>query len=339
MGIETSDRMKLNAMICPQALEFQTKLLYGERGGNLSPPTSSASALKLNVRACLDVFIVGILLVIGCVFGGYSVHGDLRILWQPIEYVVILGGALGAFMAGNPKRVVIASFKSVGTMVKGPKYKKEAYVELLTCLYSVFRLAKAKGDLALEQHVEKPHDNSLFSTFPLFQHDHYALDFLCDYLRLLTLGASNPHEIENIMDTELDVHHHDKAMVSGAMRNIGEAIPALGIVAAVLGVIVTMSSITEPPEVLGGLIGAALVGTFSGILVAYGFVLPMAGNLYAAYGAEHHYFVCMKMGLMGHMQGYAPQVSVEFARKILPDEYRPTFAELEEICANLPPPS
>ncbi|MDP4796273.1 MAG: flagellar motor stator protein MotA [Rhodospirillales bacterium] len=235
-------------------------------------------------------FIVGIVLVIGCVFGGYSVHGDLRILWQPIEYVIILGGALGAFLAGNPKAVVIGAFKSFGTMVKGPKYKKDAYVELLSCIYSVFRLAKSKGDLALEQHVEKPHDSSLFANFPKFQHDHHAIDSFCDYLRLLTLGASNAHEIESIMDQELDVHHHEKLMVSSAMRSIGEAIPALGIVAAVLGVIVTMSSITEPPEVLGGLIGAALVGTFSGILVAYGFVLPMASNLEAAYNAEHHYF-------------------------------------------------
>jgi len=155
----------------------------------------------------------------------------------------------------------------------------------------------------------------------------------------LTLGASNAHEIESIMDQELDVHHHDKLMIANAMRSIGEAIPALGIVAAVLGVIVTMSSITEPPEVLGGLIGAALVGTFSGILVAYGFVLPMASNLEAAFNAEHHYFMCMKMGLMGHMQGYAPQVSIEFARKVLPDEYRPSFAELEELCQNMPAPS
>lgn len=281
-------------------------------------------------------FIVGIVLVIGCVFGGYSVHGDLRILWQPIEYVIILGGALGAFLAGNPKHVVLGAFKSFGTMVKGPKYKKDAYVELLSCIYTTFRLAKSKGDLALEQHVEKPHESSLFGNFPKFQHDHHAIDFFCDYLRLLTLGASNPHEIEAIMDQELEVHHHNKIMVANAMRTIGEAIPALGIVAAVLGVIVTMSSITEPPEVLGGLIGAALVGTFSGILVAYGFVLPMASNLEAAYNSEHHYFVCIKMGLMGHMQGYAPQVSVEFARKILPDEYRPSFAELEEICQNLP---
>ncbi len=280
--------------------------------------------------------IIGFVVVLGSVFGGYSVHGDMRILWQPIEYVIIMGGALGAFLAGNPKAVVIGAFKSGGTLVKGPKYKKDAYVELLSCLYTIFRLAKSKGDLALEQHVEKPSESSLFSTFPKLQNDHHAVDFLCDYLRLLTLGASNPHEIEAIIDAELEVHHHNKLMVSGAIRTIGEAIPALGIVAAVLGVIVTMSSITEPPEVLGGLIGAALVGTFSGIFIAYGFVAPAASNLESIYNAEHHYFMCIKAGLIGHMQGYAPQVSVEFARKVLPDEYRPSFLELEEITQNLP---
>jgi len=244
---------------------------------------------------------------------------------------------LGIFLAGNPKRVWMGAFKSVGSLIKGPKYTKAEYTELLTCLYQTFRLAKSKGDLALEAHVEKPQESSLFSAFPTFQKDHHASDFFCDYLRLLTLGASNPHEIEAIMDQELDVHHQDKLAVSGAIRIIGEAVPAIGIVAAVLGVIVTMSSITEPPEVLGGLIAAALVGTFSGIFAAYGFVAPMASNLEATYNSEHHYFVCMKMGLIGHMQGYAQQVSVEFARKILPDEYKPTFAELEEICSNLPP--
>ena len=178
-------------------------------------------------------------------------HGDLRILWQPIEYVIIMGGALGAFLAGNPKSVTISAFKCFPTLVKGPKYKKDAYIELLSCLFTIFRIAKSKGDLALVQHVEKPSESSLFANFPKLQNDHHAVDFLCDYLRLLTLGASNPHEISDVMDEELEVHHHDKLMVSGAIRTIGEAIPALGIVAAVLGVIVTMSSIAEPPEVLG----------------------------------------------------------------------------------------
>ncbi len=200
----------------------------------------------------------------------------------------------------------------------------------------MFKLAKSKGDLALESHVENPHESSLFGNFPKFQCDHHAIEFFCDYLRLLTLGASNPHEIESIIDQELEAHHNAKHAIASAFQVTGEAIPALGIVAAVLGVIVTMSSITEPPEILGGLIAAALVGTFSGILISYGFVAPMAANLNATYAAEHNYFVCIKAGLLGHMQGYAPQVSVEFARKILPDEYRPTFQELEGVINNLP---
>ncbi len=281
-------------------------------------------------------FILGLVVVIVCTLGGYSFHGDLRVLWQPIEYLIIGGAAIGIFLAGNPKRVWLGAIKNVGTMVKGPKYKKDAYVELLSCLYQTFRLAKSKGDLALEAHVENPKDSALFSTFPTFQKDHHAVDFFCDYLRLLTLGASNPHEIEAIMDEELDVHHHDRLAISDAITKIGDAIPALGIVAAILGVIVTMSSITEPPEVLGKLIAAALVGSFSGIFFAYGFVAPMGSILASIINAEHHYFMCMKMGLIGHMQGYAPQVSVEFARKILPDEYKPSFAELEEVCQNLP---
>ena len=205
-------------------------------------------------------------------------------------------------------------------------------------LYSIFRLAKTKGDLALEIHVDKPQESTLFANFPTFQKDHHAVEFLCDYLRLLTLGASNPHEIEAIMDSELEIHHDQDHAVSGAFKNMADALPALGIVAAVLGVIVTMASITEPPEVLGGLIAAALVGTFSGIFFSYCFVAPMASTLENAFNADATYLTCIKAGIVGHMQGYAPQVAVEFARKTLAPELRPTFAEVEEMVGNLPTP-
>ena len=281
-------------------------------------------------------FIIGLLVVFGCVFGGYSVHGDLGILWQPIEFVIIIGAGIGAFIIANPKAVLLGSAKSFGTLLKGPTYKREAYIELLSVLYSVFKLAKSKGDLALESHVEKPSESSLFANFPTFQGDHHATDFLCDYLRLLTLGASNPHELEAIMDQELETHHEEQHAISTAIQVFADAVPALGIVAAVLGVIVTMSSITEPPEILGGLIAAALVGTFSGIFLSYGVLAPMASSLEKTYNADHHYFLCMKAGLIGHMQGYAPQVSVEFARKALATANRPSFAEMEEIINNLP---
>ena len=201
----------------------------------------------------------------------------------------------------------------------------------------MFKLAKTKGDLALESHVENPEESSLFASFPIFQGDHHAVEFLCDYLRVLTLGASNPHELESIMEIELDAHHHDDMALSGAILTMGDAMPALGIVAAVLGIIVTMGSITEPPEILGGLIGAALVGTFAGILLSYGFVTPMGKSMESAYNAEAHYLNAIKIGIIAHMQGYAPQVSVEFSRKSLASEVRPSFAEVEEMIGNLPP--
>jgi len=282
------------------------------------------------------LLIIGSLIVIGTVLGGYGVHGNFAVLFQPIEFLIIFGGAFGAFVISNPKSVIIGALKSVGPLLKGPRYKKEDYEELLGVLYTVFRLAKTKGDLALESHIEKPEESSLFSAFPGFQEDHHALEFLCDYLRLLTLGANNPHEIEAIMEAELDVHHAEDQALTGAIASMGDALPALGIVAAVLGVIVTMGSITEPPEILGGLIGAALVGTFSGILLSYGFVSPMSKSLENTFTADASYMNCIKTGLMGHMQGYAPQISVEFARKTLGSNVKPTFAEVEEMIQNLP---
>lgn len=274
--------------------------------------------------------------VFGAVFGGYSVHGDMGILWQPIEFLIIFGAGLGAFVVSNPMTVVKSSFGALGTLIKGPSYKKEAYVEVLGMLYATFKLAKAKGDLALESHVENPGDSQLFGHFPTFQKDHHAVEFFCDYLRLLTLGANNPHEVEAVMDAELEVHHEELHRIVNAWQNFADATPALGIVAAVLGVIVTMSSITEPPEILGGLIAAALVGTFAGILISYGLLAPIAASLQGTYDADGHYMACIKVGIIGHMQGYAPQVSVEFARKTLAGHIRPTFAEVEEMTQNLP---
>ncbi len=203
--------------------------------------------------------------------------------------------------------------------------------------YQVFRMAKSKGMLSLEQHVENPEASALFQQFPGFSADHHATDFFCDYLRLMTLGTDNPLEVETLIDQELDVHHHHEEEISHAVNALGESFPGLGIVAAVLGVIHTMGSITEPPEVLGHLIGAALVGTFLGILLCYGFVGPMATAMKGNSEADHNYFVCLKTGIIAHLQGYAPAVSIEFARKTLQGHVRPSFAELEEATASLDP--
>jgi chemotaxis protein MotA len=282
-------------------------------------------------------FIIGFVVVVGSVVGGYmGGGGHLGVLWMPFEFVIIFGAGIGAFIIANPKPVLSGVAKSVGPLLKGTKYNKASYLELIGMLYAVFRLAKSKGDLALESHVEQPDESPLFQSFPKFSKDHHALLFLCDYLRLLTLGTSNAYEMEAVMDAELEVHHGEMHAVSGAVTSLGDALPALGIVAAVLGVIHTMGSITEPPEVLGHLIGGALVGTFSGILMSYGFVSPMGKSLEQTFDAESQYLQCIKVGLIAHMQGYAPQVSVEFCRKVLSSDVRPSFAEVEEMVQNLP---
>lgn len=283
------------------------------------------------------LIIVGSVIVIVSVLGGYAMHGgNLPVLWQPFEFIIIFGAAFGSFIIGAPKPILTGTLKAIGPMMKGPKYKKDDFLELLSMLYSVFKLAKTKGDLALESHVEKPDDSPLFQRFPKFAADHHNLAFLCDYLRLLTLGTNNAHEVEAIIDAEIEAHHHHNHSISSSVITMADGMPALGIVAAVLGVINTMGSITEPPEVLGKLIGAALVGTFSGVLLSYGFFAPYGRAMEAVFENETLYLNCMKAGLLAHMQGYAPQVSIEFARKILPDHLRPTFQELEETVTNLP---
>lgn len=281
--------------------------------------------------------IIGAVIVIGCVFGAFSVHGDLRVLFQPVEFVIILGAAVGAFIIGNTKSNIKQVFKGLKRALKGPTFKKADYVELLSVLYQLFKLAKTKGMLALEQHVEKPDESALFNQFPKFLKDHHAVEFLCDYLRMMTLGTENPNEVETLMDAELETHHNELHGASHAMQTMADGMPALGIVAAVLGVIVTMGSITEPPKVLGELIGAALVGTFFGVLVSYGFIAPIANAIKGVDEADAKYYQCMKAGLLAHMQGYPPAVSVEFARKVLLSTERPNFYEVEQAVSALPP--
>lgn len=284
------------------------------------------------------LIIVGVVVVIVTVLGGYVGNGgEIGVLIQPFEVLIIIGAAAGGFLIGNPRRVLGATARSFGVLMKGSRHNKESYLELLSLLYSLFRLAKTKGDLALESHVEKPDESSLFQKFPKFNSDHHTRDFLCDYLRLLTLGTHNAHEVETIVDAEIESHHHEMVQVSDAVTNVADGLPALGIVAAVLGVIHTMGSITEPPEVLGHLIGGALVGTFSGVLFAYGFVGPIGRGLAAIYDAESEYLQCIKSCLLAHMMGYAPQVSIEFGRKTLSPHIRPSFREVEDAVTNLAP--
>lgn len=282
--------------------------------------------------------IIGTIIVIACTIGGYmAMGGKVAVLWQPFEVVIIVGAAIGALVIAQPGVVLKQVMKGVGKAMKGSRYKRAHYVELLCLLFSVFKLAKSKGMLALETHIENPEESALFQQFPNFLNDEHAVTFLCDYLRMLTLGTENPHELETLIDEELETHHQEHSRVAGALQTMADGLPALGIVAAVLGIIKTMGSITEPPEVLGILIAGALVGTFLGVWLSYGFVGPTATAMKNAFEDEHRYYAAMKAGLLAHLQGYAPAVSVEFARKAMSTAIRPTFLEVEEATGELQP--
>lgn len=281
--------------------------------------------------------IIGLVIVIVCVIGPFALHGgNLAVLWQPFELITIGGAALGAFIISNPKEILSHVGGAFGLAFKGGNLKKEDYLELLSMLFCVFKLAKMKGALALESHIEKPEESPVFKTFPKFLSHHHALEFFCDYMRMLTMGSDNPHQMSDLMDEELEILHSEHHRVASAIQTMSDGLPALGIVAAVMGVINTMGSINQPPEILGQMIGAALVGTFLGILMAYGMVGPIAAMLNNIYGTEHKYFLCIKAGILAYMNGYAPAIAVEFARKSIESDFRPSFFDVEKALQELP---
>jgi chemotaxis protein MotA len=284
--------------------------------------------------------IVGLLIVIASTLGGYAaMGGKLAVLWQPFEVVIIIGAAIGAYVVANTSTVLKATGSAIGKTLKGSQYSKDNYIELISLLYQILKVAKTKGNLGLEQHIENPQDSALFAQFPGVMANETAVTFMCDYLRMLTLGSNDPHEMETLMDAEIEVIHHEHLEVAHALRTMADGLPALGIVAAVLGVIKTMGSITEPPEILGKLIGGALVGTFLGVWVSYGCVGPVAAKAQAVYDLEIKYLYCIKAAILAHLHGSPPAVSVEFARKALDSHERPTFYEVEDAVGALPPPA
>jgi chemotaxis protein MotA len=274
--------------------------------------------------------------VILCVFVTYYFHGGhLGVLWQPAEIVIIFGSACCAFLVANSKHTVKATFTDLKMIYKADKYSKKEYIELLSMLFVIFKTARTKGWLALERHIENPHESDIFKKFESFSHDHHAVTFLCDYLRLISLGAEKPHEVEALMDQEIETQIIERGHTSHAVQTMADGLPALGIVAAVLGVIHTMGSITEPPAVLGHLIGGALVGTFLGVLLSYGFVAPLASAIKDRADTEIKYYLCMRTCVLAFLQGAAPQVAIEFGRKILAHDVQPTFLEVEEATQNV----
>ena len=275
--------------------------------------------------------IVGYVVVLGAVFGGFALAGGhLAALLQPIELLMIAGGAFGAFFVGNTSKAVKATLKAFPTVFKGSKYTKALFMELMALLYELLGKIRKEGLMSIERDVDSPGESPIFSKYPKITADHHVIEFMTDYLRIMVSGNLNAMEIENLMDVEIETHHHEALVPAHVITKMGEGLPAFGIVAAVMGVVHTMESVGAPPSELGMLIAHALVGTFLGILLAYGFIGPL-GNLIEQKAEEStKMFQTIKVTLLANLNGYAPAMAVEFGRKALNSTERPGFTELEE---------
>jgi chemotaxis protein MotA len=275
--------------------------------------------------------ILGYIVVMASVFGGYALAGGhLGAMFQPIELLIIGGAALGAFVVGNSGKVIKATLKALPEALKGAKYDKAVYMELMGLLYEVLAKVRKEGLMSIENDVENPRQSALFAKYPKILADQHVLEFLSDYLRLMVGGNLNAVELESLMDSEIETHHHEGEIPPRAVQRIADGLPAFGIVAAVMGVVHTMGSVGLPPSELGGLIAKALVGTFLGVLLAYGFVGPLAGVLEQRAQESSKLLQCVKVTLLASLNGYAPALAVEFGRKVLYSMERPSFYELEE---------
>ena len=276
--------------------------------------------------------LIGYVVALGCIFGAYILHGgnmSVIIHALPTEMMAILGGALGAFVVNNQPKTIKAVLANFGPLLKNSKYTKARYMELMAMMYEILQKVRKEGLMSIEKDVEDPHNSALFKKYPTMGHDHHVVEFITDYLRMMVSGNLNAHEIESLMDNEIETHHHEGHAAVAAVARLAGALPAFGIVAAVLGVVNTMGSVGQPPAILGGMIGSALVGTFLGILLAYGVVEPLGGLMEQKLDEGTKEFNVVKTVLLASMQGYAPQVAIEFGRKVLYSTERPTFAELE----------
>ncbi len=277
--------------------------------------------------------IVGWIVALSAVFGVFIAHGgNIAVVLKalPFELAAIGGAAFGAFVANNQPKVLKATARGLAMCFKGSKYTKARYMELMALMYDILQKARKEGLMSIEKDVDEPHSSPLFQKYPVVGNDHHVSEFITDYLRMMVSGNLNSHEIESLMDNEIETHHHESHSAVAALQRLAGALPAFGIVAAVLGVVNTMGSVGQPPAVLGGMIGSALVGTFLGILLAYAFAEPLAGLLEQKVDEAGKELQCIKTTLLASMQGYAPQVAVEFGRKVLYSTERPTFVELEK---------
>jgi chemotaxis protein MotA len=274
---------------------------------------------------------VGYLVVLASVFGGYALAGGhLSAMLQPLELLIIGGAAAGAFVVGNPAKTLTATMKALPTLLKGSRYTKALYLELLALLYELLAKARKEGLMSIERDLEAVHESPIFARYPEILADHHVVEFITDYLRMVVSGNLNPLEIETLMDAEIDTHHAEGSLPAMAVQRAGDGLPAFGIVAAVMGVVHTMASVGRPPSELGEMIAHALVGTFLGILLAYGFVGPLASLLEHKVAEASKMLQCVKVTLLASLNGYAPALAVEFGRKVLYSTERPSFLELEE---------
>ena len=283
--------------------------------------------------------IIGLVLLFGLVFGSYLISGgNMNVIMHalPHEMMAIGGAGLAAFLISNSMTTIKASGGGLAKSFAGPKWKAGDYKDLLSLLFLLTKTMKSKGVIALESHIEKPGESTIFSRFPRITKDHFAVDFICDTLRMMTMNLEDPHQVEDAMEKQLEKHHHEALAPAHALQNLADALPALGIVAAVLGVIKTMGSITEPPEVLGGMIGGALVGTFLGVFLAYGIVGPLAARLTDVVNEEGSFYRIIQSVLVAHLHGNAAQISVEIGRGSVPSGAQPSFLELEEALSAIP---
>ena len=284
--------------------------------------------------------IGGIVILFACVFGGYLMTGgSLGVVFEalPHELLTIFGAALAAMIISGSMYSLKKIAGSLGQVISGPKWKPGDYTDLLCLLSLLTKTMKSKGLIALEAHIEKPEDSSIFKRYPRIMKDHFALGFICDTLRMMTMSLEDPHQVEDAMEKQLEKHHHEALVGANALTAMSDGLPALGIVAAVLGVIKTMGAISEPPEVLGGMIGSALVGTFLGVFLAYGIVGPMGARLKAIVDEDAQFYHVIRDILVAHLHGNAAQVSVEIGRGSVPTEAQPSFQELEQSLNNIPP--
>lgn len=276
--------------------------------------------------------IAGYIIVLVAVLGGYAIAGGsfgVILHAAPHEMFIISGAALGAFLVGNSGKTIKKTMKALPNLLKGSKYTKTRYMELMALLYDVLTKARREGLMAIEGDVEKPDESELFKKYAVISADHHLMEFVTDYLRMMISGNLNAHEIENLMDNEIETHHHEASIPGNSINKVGDGLPAFGIVAAVLGVVKTMASVGSAPAVLGQMIAGALVGTFLGILLAYGFVSPLAQLMEQQVDESSKELQCVKVTLLASLQGYSPAIAVEFGRKVLYSTERPGFSELE----------